>query len=380
MNNSEELKLLIMFSLLAAINLMVLSFVLLFKKNNILANKVLGGLVFIPSVVLMANAFLYMQYFSVSVLFVFLGSSICFLFGPLLLLYIHLVQENTYDFKIKDLLHFFPVVTITFYGVYIGLQSSESIHENYLNIVAGEDMVTNIIYLAQLIHFAIYITWSIRKVNLIKMKTYLSIVDKTNYKWLKFFVTRLLYLNILILLVYVVQISFFPSYVIYSDLLATPLASSCFYPIMVYKSFSNKVTYNTGFFDKKEIKSKEVQLSEPTFIVQEEHNEELNSDKILSFLQKNKTYLNKDYTIHQLGADLNESPRTVSKVINSELNKSFIQLINEFRVEEAIVLLKLEKDKLTIDAIAEKAGFKSRSSFYRVFKNIKQTSPSQYFQ
>ena len=383
MNNSEELKLLIMFSLLAAINLMVLCFILLFKKNNTLANKVLGGLVFIPSVVLMANAFLYMQYFSVSVLFVFLGSSFCFLFGPLLLLYIHLVQGNAYQFKEKHLLHFFPICMVAFYGIYISVQSDEFIYQNYLRIVSGEDLVTNIVYLAQLIHFAIYITWSIRKVNLIRTKTYLSIADKTNYKWLKFFVTRLLYLNILILLVYVVQISFFPSYVIYSDLLATPLASSCFYPIMVYKSFSNKVTYNTEVFDKKEIKSKEVQLSEPTFIVKEkeqEQDEELNSDKILSFLQENKTYLNKDYTIHQLGADLNESPRIVSKVINLELNKSFIQLINEFRVEEAIVLLKLEKDKLTIDAIAEKAGFKSRSSFYRVFKNIKQTSPSQYFQ
>lgn len=141
------------------------------------------------------------------------------------------------------------------------------------------------------------------------------------------------------------------------------------------------MAYDTDVFDKKEIKYKEVHLSEPTFIVkEEEQDEELNSDKILSFLQENKTYLNKDYTIHQLGIDLCESPRTVSKVINTELNKSFIQLINEFRVEESIELLKSEKDKLTIDAIAEKAGFKSRSSFYRVFKNIKQTSPSQYIQ
>lgn len=106
--------------------------------------------------------------------------------------------------------------------------------------------------------------------------------------------------------------------------------------------------------------------------------DELHVHKIITFLKENKTYLNKDYTIYQLGTDLNESPRTVSKVINAALNKSFIQLVNEFRVEEAIVLLELEKDKLTIDAIAEKAGFKSRSSFYRVFKNIKGTSPTQY--
>ena len=381
MSSSEELKLLVIFSLLAAANLMVLFLILFFKKSNNQSNKVLGLLVFIPSIVLVMNPLFYLQYFSEYLVFIFIGLSSTFLFGPLLLLYIHLVQDNKYQFKTKDLFHFFPVFFVVFYGIYISLQPNEINYKNYLQIASGEDLMINIINIAQLIHFAIYITWSIKKVNLIKTKTYLSIVDKTNYKWLKFFVTRLLYLNILILLVYVVQMSFFPSYVIYSDLLATPLASSCFYPIMVYKSFANKMAYDTDVFNKKEIKSKEVQLSESTFIVkEEEQDEELNSDKILSFLQENKTYLNKDYTIHQLGVDLNESSRTVSKVINSELNKSFIQLINEFRVEEAIVLLKSEKDKLTIDAIAEKAGFKSRSSFYRVFKNIKQTSPSQYIQ
>lgn len=209
MNSSEELKLLVIFSLLAAANLMVLFFILFFKKNNSLSNKVLGLLVLIPSVVLVMNPLFYLQYFTKYLVFFILGLSSTFLFGPLLLLYIHLVQYNKYQFKTKDLFHFFPVFFVIFYGAYLSLQPKEIIYKNYLQIASGENLMINIINIAQLIHFAIYITWSIKKVNLIKTKTYLSIVDKTNYKWLKFFVTRLLYLNILILLVYVVQMSFF---------------------------------------------------------------------------------------------------------------------------------------------------------------------------
>lgn len=381
MNNSEELKLLIMFSLLTAINLMVLSFILLFKKNNTLTNKVLGMLVFIPSIVLMVNPLLYSNYFSNYLLFVFLGFSITFLFGPLLLLYIHLVLGDTYQFKRKQLLHFFPLCMVAIYGIQINFQSDEYIEQIYLKIVSGEDLVTNLIYLAQFIHFSVYIILSIRKVNLFKTKTYMSIIDKTNYKWLRFFITRLLYLNILLLVVYVVQMSFFPSYMMYSDLLATPLASSCFYPIMVYKSFSNRVPSQESF-EKKGMKSKRIQVSESASVINgeeyNEHIEELNSNKILVFLEVHKTFLNKDYTIFDLSKDLGYSQALVSSVINREMNMSFSKLINQFRIEESFQLLKEKSQELTIEAISELAGFKSRASFYRAFKQVTGSTPSQY--
>ncbi|MGY5355573.1 helix-turn-helix domain-containing protein [Wenyingzhuangia sp. IMCC45467] len=374
MNDWTELKLLVIFSLLAAANLMVLFLILFFKKNNTLVNKVLGLLVFIPSVVLIINPLLYLEYFSEYLVFIFLGSSTTFLFGPLLLFYIYLVQGHSYQFKRKHLIHFFPVFIVTIYGIYINLQSKEFIHENYLRIVSGEDLVTNIIYLAQIIHFAIYITWSIRKVNRMKTKNYMSIADKANYKWLRFFVTRLLYLNILILIVYVVQMSFFPSYIIYSDLLATPLVSSCFYPIMVYKSFTNKVTYDTDVFDKKELSSVENNKE------QKENVEDLQTTLtlILEHLNQNKLYLKPDYTIFELSKDLQLSQRLVSDSINQVMGKNFSDLMNDFRIEESKIIL-LEKSKdLTIDAIAELSGFKSRATFYRVFKDKTNLTPAQY--
>lgn len=384
MNHSEELKLLIMFSLLAAINLIVLFLILFFKKNNTLNTKVLGLLVFIPSVVLMLNPLMYSKYFSGYLLIVFLALSIPFLFGPLLLLYIDLVKGNTYQFKKKNLLHFFPVYVVSFYGLYISIQSDEFLHKNYQSIVSGEHWVVNLIYLGQLIHFAIYITLGIKKVNLFKTKKYMSVVDKTNYNWLNFFVTRLLYLNILLLVIYIVQMSFFPNYMMYSDLLATPLASTCFYPMVVYKSFSNRIG-EKEWFDKKDTKSKLSQVSQVSQldIKKEIYNENLQdscffSKLIKNEIQDNKSYLKLDYTIADLSKKLKLPQRTISDIINNKIGKSFSDLINEYRVQESKLILIDKSKSLTIDAIAELSGFKSRATFYRVFKDKTKMTPMEY--
>ncbi|WP_029489345.1 helix-turn-helix domain-containing protein [Ochrovirga pacifica] len=383
MNDWDTLKLLVIFSLLAAVNLLVLSLILLFKKNNSPSNKVLGLLVFIPSLVLVMNPLLYLQYFSKYLVFIFLGLSSTFLFGPLLLLYVYLVQGNTYWFKKKELLHFLPVFLVTFYGVYLNFQSREAILENYLQIVSGEDVVTNFIYLAQLIHFAIYITWSIRKVNGMRTKNYLSVAEKNNYKWLRFFVFRLLYLNVLMLLVYIVQISFFPSYMMYSDLLATPLASSCFYPIMVYKSFSANATSSEDVFDSKENKFK-WPLSPKSAQVKKEDCKENAEDlhalsvQIQQHIKESKAYLTPNYAISDLAKQLHQSQRMVSDSINQVFGKNFSDLIHDYRIETSKKLLLEKSSNLTIDAIAELSGFKSRATFYRVFKDKTNLTPAQY--
>ncbi|MGY5351834.1 helix-turn-helix domain-containing protein [Wenyingzhuangia sp. IMCC45533] len=383
MNNSEELKLLMMFSLLASINLMVLFLILFFKKNNTLCTKVLGLLVFVPSAVLIVNPLLYSKGFSDYLLFIYLAFSIPFLFGPLLLLYIHLVQGNSYRFKRKYLLHFLPVFAVTLYGFYIHFQPDEFIRENYLQIVSGENLVTNLIYFAQFIHFAVYITWSIRKVNSFKTKTYMSVTDRNNYNWLKFFVTRLLYLNILLMVVYVVQMSFFPNYMMYSDLLATPLASTCFYPIMVYKSFTSDV-FSKEVLEKQALKSRRSQTLASNNIANKEISLGNNGDaskiskSILKEVKDNKSYLRPDYTIFDLSKQLQLSQRTISETINSEMGKNFSDLINEHRVEESKLILIDKSKDLTIDAIAELSGFKSRATFYRVFKDKTKMTPLQY--
>jgi len=54
-------------------------------------------------------------------------------------------------------------------------------------------------------------------------------------------------------------------------------------------------------------------------------------------------------------------------------------MINGFIVEESKDILRsAEFSKLTIHAISEKAGFKSKSAYYQAFKNEMGMTPKQF--
>ena len=69
----------------------------------------------------------------------------------------------------------------------------------------------------------------------------------------------------------------------------------------------------------------------------------------------------------------------LSKAINKNRNKTFVEFINEYRVTEAKRLLcGKEIEFLTIEAIGLEAGFNSKSTFFRVFKQQTGVTP-QFF-
>ena len=67
------------------------------------------------------------------------------------------------------------------------------------------------------------------------------------------------------------------------------------------------------------------------------------------------------------------------KYFKKRTNKTYIQFLNELRVEHACKLLHQEKD-MSIAEIAERSGFSNISNFNRQFKNIKKTTPNRFKQ
>lgn len=74
---------------------------------------------------------------------------------------------------------------------------------------------------------------------------------------------------------------------------------------------------------------------------------------------------------------LNVSPRTLHRRLTAE-GTSFQQLKDAFRCELAVHYM--QRDELSIDAIAAVMGFQDNSAFYRSFKKWTGTSPGQYRQ
>lgn len=100
---------------------------------------------------------------------------------------------------------------------------------------------------------------------------------------------------------------------------------------------------------------------------------------LLVLIEQDKFYLDQELTIHTLAKKLSTNSKYLSKLINSEFDKSFVVFINEYRVNEAKeLLLNHDNDNLTIEAIGNHAGFKSKSSFNLAFKKFTGQTPSTF--
>lgn len=67
------------------------------------------------------------------------------------------------------------------------------------------------------------------------------------------------------------------------------------------------------------------------------------------------------------------------KYFKKRTNKTYIQFLNELRIENASKLL-LNKNELSVAEIADQCGFGNLSNFNRQFKAVKKKTPSKYKQ
>lgn len=103
--------------------------------------------------------------------------------------------------------------------------------------------------------------------------------------------------------------------------------------------------------------------------------------RIERLLEKEKVYKNPQYSVKDLAEALNLSVREVSLVINRGMQTNFNQLINKYKIEEAIRLLRRKDTQhLTIEAIAHQAGFNSTSALNANFRKLTGQTPKAYRQ
>ena len=98
-----------------------------------------------------------------------------------------------------------------------------------------------------------------------------------------------------------------------------------------------------------------------------------------SLLSQDKIYRNPYLTLSTAAEQLNISPSYLSTMVNSLYKKSFIDLINEYRVKDVKQhLFSMEFNNYTIVSLGLEAGFNSKSAFYEAFKKHTSMTPMQY--
>lgn len=116
----------------------------------------------------------------------------------------------------------------------------------------------------------------------------------------------------------------------------------------------------------------------PTSGLEESRKKEL-FEKMTVLLEKEKIYLNPSLTLDLIARDLDTNRSYVSQVINECFESNFYNLVNKYRIDEAVKMLQDEKfSNYSIEGIANTCGFASRSSFSSSFKKFTGKNPSDY--
>ncbi|MCM1295898.1 MAG: helix-turn-helix domain-containing protein [Muribaculaceae bacterium] len=103
------------------------------------------------------------------------------------------------------------------------------------------------------------------------------------------------------------------------------------------------------------------------------------SSRIEEVMKKEKPYMHADLKVGKLAELVGISSHKLSQFFSQHKDLSFYDYINKYRVDEFKRMVKEDDVKnLTLSAMAEKAGFSSRASFFRYFKNIEGISPGEY--
>jgi AraC-like DNA-binding protein len=103
------------------------------------------------------------------------------------------------------------------------------------------------------------------------------------------------------------------------------------------------------------------------------------ADMIIKAIEKEKLFTESELSLQDLANKIRCAPHQASQAINEGLKKSFYDVINGYRVEEAKRLLIDPKNmNYTILSVGFEAGFNSKTTFNTVFKKFTGVTPTEY--
>ncbi|HZY79511.1 MAG TPA: helix-turn-helix domain-containing protein [Cyclobacteriaceae bacterium] len=253
--------------------------------------------------------------------------------GPLLLFCAHSLFDSNYKLKLREWLHFVPSII---------LMIALLIKQYYINGAYTVFTASVLIYMIATLIFL----WTNRE-------TFRA--DDMKWTWIMFIIGAIAVLWI----TFVCQLLFYRP-LVYQSIVIT--AALLFYSLSWYA-----------------IPRSRLFIAEPQKKLSDAQTYQVLGSRIQKLLEEEEVFINTDLTVSTLATKLKCPAYMVSRAINQYFNKSFSELIVEFRIKKAEQLLLADSQRsLTIEAIAFESGFNTLSAFYKSFKKINGITPSQY--
>ena len=364
---------------LTCVNLGALFCLLYFRKNNPLPNKILAFLFLIPALFCVDSMFVLTGTVYKVPYFFFFVQIIAILFPLLVYIYVNLLLgENPKLNAILTSGSALLAIYIVALTIKFGLMPSAN-KLDYIDALDDNnyppDMLwyTILFYAWQMVYFSVS-TYKVYRYSR-SIDNSLSNTDQVKILYLKRFVTLIWILNLALVVMYVGL----PIY--YVDYLLLPVFVNITYFFILYFSYHYNAIFTDVSFKQLTLTNSIVDQSAPPadntntiLAITDKHQKVY--EALQHIIEQQNVYRNPDLTLPALAEKLNAPAYLVSQTINHYYKKSFFDLINELRINEATQLLKQMNATQTIEGIAYETGFNSRASFYRAYKKYTGHTPT----
>ncbi|RPI04132.1 MAG: AraC family transcriptional regulator [Ignavibacteriae bacterium] len=361
--------------LLAAGQGVLLTLVLLIRKENHTANRILAIATLCLSIDLVIAVYYSKGWYMLYPHFMGISYTFPLLYGPLFYLYAAFVSKKMDRFRYVDWLHFAPVavVLIICFPVYLYSAADKIIFVNNImhHIMPIQFAVFAAIIPVQGLVYTFF-TIRIEREYDKKIRDQYSTIDLINLHWLKHITIAMIIIWSIVAILFVLQLltSGHTGIYVLLQLSISILIYSIGYKAMqqpeifLNPSAASSLSASSGKYERSGLS--------------DEFAEEI-KNKLQTVMTAEKPYLENDLTLQKLADRIKISSHNLSEVINSKMNLTYYDFINSHRVEEFKSRLHdPENEKYNLLSIAFDSGFKSKGTFNSIFKKFTGLTPSEY--
>lgn len=343
--------------------LAVIGILNLFSKKQ--SNVILGVICFVISSYFFKTIFWKLIDSNHLFTFVFSGALFCF-YGQLLYLYILAIEKKitfkplAYHFSLPIIIALAYATTRTFYYQIF------SDYSLYINLF---------LLLICTIWISCYFYLGIKK---FKQTLNHSLVFKAKRKYqffyyaINIFLLNMFLSALLIVVSNLVENQFISAineyYISYfSEFLNIPLYVISSVYLLLF-ALSQSKNFKSFFLNEQELINKDI--IEGKDIIQK---------RIQAYFYDEKLYLDTNLKIKEAAQKIGVNEKTLSEFLMLEYKMSFKDFVNTLRIDEFKSLLKnTENTQYSLLGLANESGFKSKATFYRVFKKKEGITPNEY--
>lgn len=100
--------------------------------------------------------------------------------------------------------------------------------------------------------------------------------------------------------------------------------------------------------------------------------------RFTTLMTEEKLFKDPSLTVGAVAERLGSNRTYLSRAVNDSTGKSFTQLVNDYRIREAIALISDMEANMPLKQICSEVGFSSISTFYSTFQSITGMTPARY--